>query len=166
MESSAATLQNRRLRKVRGAGKISGGGSNYNPRPPEPLQALDWPGAPHIRVLCECVGVRTTPLLQWRVQAFAWAGRLTFSSHPTCVRRHRLPARTRATMFPDWGSPTRVRLARRPSKLPQTYFQRFFGAKSLFRNTLPISTLNSKTWRDFPPNPMIPIDREEGGTPY
>ena len=36
---------------------------------------------------------------------------------------------------------------------------------SLFRNTLPISHLNSKTWREFPPNPMIPIDRGEGGYP-
>jgi len=36
-------------------------------------------------------------------------------------------------------------------------------AKSLFRNTLPISHLNSKTWRNFPPNPMISRDRGEGG---
>ncbi len=39
-------------------------------------------------------------------------------------------------------------------------------AKSLFRNTLPISPLNSKIWRDFPPNPMIPKDRGEGGGGY
>jgi hypothetical protein len=39
----------------------------------------------------------------------------------------------------------------------------FLARNSLFRNTLPISHLNSKTWRKFPPNPMIPIDRGEGG---
>ena len=40
----------------------------------------------------------------------------------------------------------------------------FLARNSLFRNTLPISHLNSKTWRKFAPNPMIPIDRRRGGT--
>src|ERR1019366_3764212 len=31
--------------------------------------------------------------------------------------------------------------------------------KSLFRNILLLSPLNPKIWRDFPSNPMIPIDR-------
>src|SRR5271157_5769412 len=35
-----------------------------------------------------------------------------------------------------------------------------------FWKTLPASPLNSKTWREFPPNPMIPKDRGEGGYPH
>jgi hypothetical protein len=96
-------------------------------------------------------------------------------------------------MSSDWGSEKSARLPRRPSKLPQTHFQRslttkveaFSGRdpersrrgepaaeilseangshKSLFRNTLPVSPLNPKTWRDFPPNSMILKDR--GGYP-
>ncbi len=41
----------------------------------------------------------------------------------------------------------------------------FLALNSLFRNTLPISPLNPKIWRDFLPNPMIPKDRGEGGDP-
>ena len=36
------------------------------------------------------------------------------------------------------------------------------AAKSLFQNTLPLSPLNPGTWREFSPNPMIPIDRGRG----
>jgi hypothetical protein len=36
------------------------------------------------------------------------------------------------------------------------------ATKSLFRNTLPLSTLNPGTWREFLPNSMIPIDRGRG----
>ncbi len=39
----------------------------------------------------------------------------------------------------------------------------FLACNSLFRNTLTISPLNPKTWRDFLPNPMIPKDRGGGG---
>ena len=39
------------------------------------------------------------------------------------------------------------------------------AANSLFRNILHISPFNPKIWRDFPPNPMIPIDRGVGGVP-
>jgi hypothetical protein len=38
-------------------------------------------------------------------------------------------------------------------------------AKSFVRNILPISSLKSKTLRDFPRNLLIPQDQGEGGTP-
>jgi len=44
-------------------------------------------------------------------------------------------------------------------------FSAFNTRNSLFRNTLPITPLNPKTWRDFPPNSMIPKDRGGGGYP-
>jgi hypothetical protein len=44
-------------------------------------------------------------------------------------------------------------------------FSVFNTHNSLFRNTFPITPLNPKTWRDFPPNSMIPKDRGEGGYP-
>jgi hypothetical protein len=40
-----------------------------------------------------------------------------------------------------------------------------YPANSLFRNILPLSPLNPKIWREFLPNPMIPLDRGRGGTP-
>src|ERR1019366_8308821 len=42
----------------------------------------------------------------------------------------------------------------------------FDTPKSLFRNIFHISPLNSKILRDFPPNPMIPIDRGGGYPQY
>jgi len=41
----------------------------------------------------------------------------------------------------------------------------FLARNSLFRNILPITPLNSKILREFPPNPMIPKDRGGGGYP-
>jgi hypothetical protein len=37
----------------------------------------------------------------------------------------------------------------------------FLARNSLFRNILHITPLNSKILREFPPNPMIPIDRRQ-----
>jgi len=52
--------------------------------------------------------------------------RMSFSSHPTCDRHHRHPTRTRATMFPDWGSQMCDRPPRRSAKLPQAIFSAIF----------------------------------------
>jgi hypothetical protein len=45
-------------------------------------------------------------------------------------------------------------------------FPVFNTRNSLFRNTLPVTPLNPKTWRDFFPNSMIPEDRRGGGVPH
>jgi hypothetical protein len=46
-----------------------------------------------------------------------------------------------------------------PRSCPKTIFGGSKRAKSLFRNLLHISTLNSKIWREFFPKSMIPKDR-------
>src|ERR1700687_4262845 len=88
METSGSEVQDRSIREVRGASKVGVRRRNYNPRPPESLEALADCGKPDVLFVLKSRGFQPR-LRHYSAQAGTWLDLLSLTKEKANVQANR-----------------------------------------------------------------------------
>src|ERR1700687_4906032 len=88
METSGSEVQDRSIREVRGASKVGVRRRNYNPRPPESLEALADCGKPDVLFVLKSRGCQPR-LRHYSAQAGTWLDLLSLTKEKANVQANR-----------------------------------------------------------------------------